>query len=149
MIQVALFALIAQAALMLVDEFHFHRRRDLPRWERIGHPVDTLSVLVCYAIALGCEWSPRAATAYGIAALVSCILITKDEFVHAVRCQPAEHWLHSVLFVLHPIVLGAAALLWNQGEFSLLWMQAGLTLAFAGYQTLYWNVPWQRLLRAR
>ena len=41
-----------QAALMMVDELHFHRRRGLPRWERIGHPLDTATVLVCYGTAL-------------------------------------------------------------------------------------------------
>ncbi len=149
MIRWAVVPLLAQAALMLFDEFYFHRRRGLPRWERIGHPIDTLSVLACYAIVLSWDWSPRALAAYAGAAAVSCLLITKDEFVHAGRCQPAEQWLHAALFVLHPIVLGSAALLWHQRQHSLLWVQAALTFGFACYQTLYWNLPWQRLSRAR
>ena len=44
-----------QGLAMLVDELLFHRRRGLPRWERIGHPIDTLSVLACYGVSL---WLP-------------------------------------------------------------------------------------------
>ena len=44
--------LALQALAMLVDELHFHRQRGLPRWERLGHPLDTLSVLACYALTL-------------------------------------------------------------------------------------------------
>jgi len=28
---------------MGVDEFYFHRRRGLPRWERLAHPLDTMT----------------------------------------------------------------------------------------------------------
>ncbi len=33
-----------QTCCMAVDEVHFHRQRGLPRWERLGHPLDTLTV---------------------------------------------------------------------------------------------------------
>jgi hypothetical protein len=33
-----------QMCCMAVDEVHFHRQRGLPRWERLGHPLDTLTV---------------------------------------------------------------------------------------------------------
>lgn len=134
-----------QAALMLADEFYFHRRRGLPRWERVGHPLDTLSVLACYATAMAFSPNDGALAAYVAAAAFSCLFITKDEFVHARLCGPGEHWLHAALFVLHPIVLGLAALLWIRGEFrAALVAQAGVTLLFGAYQTLYWNRPWQR-----
>src|SRR5258708_18222986 len=101
-----------QAALMVVDEFYFHHKRSLPRWERIGHPLDTLSVLVCYAISLAFSPTHGWLGLYALAAAFSCLLITKDEFVHAKLCGPGEHWLHAVLFVLHPVVLTLAAILW-------------------------------------
>jgi hypothetical protein len=144
-----LIPLLAQALIMLVDELHFHRRRGLPRWERIGHPIDTLSVLACYTVAVTQPASEAALAVYAALAALSCVVITKDEFVHARRCTPAEQWLHALLFVLHPVVLGAAALLWLQGARTLLMVQAGLTLVFGCYQTLYWNLPWSRHPRAR
>jgi hypothetical protein len=134
-----------QALAMLVDELHFHRERGLPRWERVGHPLDTLSVLVCYALALSLPPTAGNVAWYVVAAGASCLLITKDELIHAQRCQPLEQWLHSVLFVIHPIVLGVGALLWLEQERTLLWLSAGLTATFGVYQAMYWNVPWTKV----
>lgn len=138
-----------QAFAMLVDELYFHRQRGLPRWERLGHPVDTLSVLACYAIALSLRPTEAHAVVYMVAAGFSCLLITKDELVHAQRCSPLELWLHSVLFVLHPIVLGIGGLLWLRQERAMLWLSATVTAAFAAYQLVYWNVPWKKVFRSR
>jgi len=134
-----------QAAVMLIDEFYFHRRRRLPLWERVGHPLDTLTVLLCYALALLTSPSDAAIGGYVAAAVFSCLFVTKDEFLHAKLCSPVEHWLHAVLFVLHPVVLTLAGLLWIQGEHgALLTAQAAVTFAFGIYQTAYWNHPWQQ-----
>jgi hypothetical protein len=137
-----------QALCMLIDELHFHRARGLPQWERIGHPLDTLSVLGCYVLALSLSPSQNNLPYYVAAAVVSCLLVTKDELVHARLCEPREQWLHALLFVLHPVVLGAGALLWLGHERTLLWVSAGLTAAFGSYQALYWNVPWKKLSRS-
>jgi hypothetical protein len=135
----------SQAAFMLVDEFYFHRRRRLPRWERVGHPLDTLTVLLCYAVALLCPPSFAAGGAYVAVGVFSCLFVTKDEWLHARLCSPAEHWLHSVLFVLHPVVLGLVGFLWVQGgQRTLLTLQAAVTLAFGVYQTVYWNFSWKQ-----
>ena len=139
----ALLAFALQAAAMGVDEFYFHRKRRLPRWERLGHPLDTLSVLACYGVTLVSAPTPGALTTYVALAIFSCLFVTKDEFVHAKHCEPREHWLHSLLFMLHPIVLASAAWLWVQTGFrALLITQTALTLAFGSYQLLYWNLPW-------
>ncbi|MDF3067782.1 MAG: hypothetical protein K0R38_3383 [Polyangiaceae bacterium] len=136
--------LVLQALAMLVDELYFHRRRGLPRWERIGHPVDTASVLGCYGLALAVPASAASLPWYGLLATISCLLVTKDEIVHAARCEPAEQWLHAVLFVLHPIVLGVGAWLWLRGEQQLLMLSAVLTAAFGVYQAVYWNFSWKK-----
>jgi hypothetical protein len=142
---IPLAALGVQAAFMLVDEFYFHHKRRLPRWERIGHPLDTLSVLACYALALAFSPTRVAIGCYAALALCSCLLITKDEFVHARLCSPTEHWLHAVLFVLHPAVLALVAVLWVEGgQRALLVGQTCITLAFGIYQTVYWNFPWKQ-----
>ena len=36
-----------QAALMVFDEGYFHRGRGLGPWERWGHPLDTVTFLLC------------------------------------------------------------------------------------------------------
>src|SRR5690606_8631765 len=84
-----------QGTLMLVDEFLFHRRRGLPRWERIGHPLDTLTVLI--PVALTTVFPPTAAFtgAFLAMALFSCLFVTKDEWIHARHCAPGEQWLHA------------------------------------------------------
>lgn len=134
---------------MLVDELHFHRARGLPRWERIGHPIDTLSVLACWCLALSLDPGLGQLRLYVAVACVSCLLVTKDELVHAEHCQPLEHWLHALLFILHPIVLGIGAWLWFRHERTLLWLCASTTAAVAAHQTLYWNTPWRARNRGR
>jgi small-conductance mechanosensitive channel len=143
-LQIALVAPVGlQGAAMLVDELHFHRRRGLPRWERIGHPLDTLTVVACFAVTVGVPFSTGALGMYVALAAFSCLFITKDEIVHAARCAAGEQWLHAVLFVLHPIVLAAAALLWYRGAHALLVGQTAVTVAFGVYQLVFWNVPWK------
>jgi len=43
---------IVQTLVIMIDEFYFHVRRGLPKWERLGHPLDTLTVLACFAFVL-------------------------------------------------------------------------------------------------
>jgi hypothetical protein len=140
LLAVLVFAL--QGTLMAVDEFGFHRRRVVPRWERIGHPLDTLSVLI--PLALTILFPPTAfwMAAFIATAAVSCLFITKDEWVHARYCVPGEQWLHAVLFVLHPVLFLAMFLLWMTDETGWLLVQALLVSGFFLWQTLYWNGPW-------
>jgi hypothetical protein len=141
----AISAAAAQAALMGVDEGYFHRARGLPRWERVGHPLDTLTVAACYAWLALAPTSSFAIWFYAGLAAFSCLFVTKDEVVHPRLCTRAECWLHAVLFVVHPIVLALFGFAWLRGERTLVFVQLALTLAFGAYQTVYWNV----LRRAR
>lgn len=136
--------LAMQALATMVDEFYFHRRRVLPRWERIGHPLDTLTVLGCYAVALTCPLTAASLHSYVALAAFSCVFVTKDEFVHAKHCDPFEHWIHSLLFVLHPVVLASMGFFWLREARALMLVQSALTLGFGVYQTLYWNTKWMR-----
>jgi hypothetical protein len=148
-----------QALAMLVDELYFHRRRGLGAWERIGHPLDTLTVLACMSWVRFVPPSDRAIAVYVGLALASCVFITKDEAVHAGRCSAGEHWLHAVLFVVHPMSLASFGLMWpviHVPQHALpVWLQSvpaapivGMQLVVTGlfclYQILYWNVPWPR-----
>lgn len=136
--------LALQALLMVVDEFWFHHRRGLGRWERLGHPVDTLSVILCFAVVGILPYSEGSFWLYSFLAAFSCLLITKDEWVHARECLPTEHWLHSVLFILHPLIFIFLGSLYAQGshfgELKLLVQGQGYVLVgFFCYQILYWN----------
>jgi hypothetical protein len=157
--RLAILPFLIHAAAMFVDEAWFHRRRGLPRWERLGHPLDTLTVVACYAILLAAPPGRAGLIAYLSAAAFSCLFITKDEWVHARHCSPGEMWLHAFLFVLHPVLLGIAGA-WRflppavpdpaHGFFgAFLIGQTAVTAAFLGYQLLYWNGPWKPALQPR
>lgn len=149
-----------QAAAMLADELFFHRRRGLPLWERWGHPLDTLTFLATLVLVAAVAPSFRALEIYAAAAVASCLSVTKDEFVHAGLCSAGEHWIHSVSFILHPLVLLANALLWgavhgvgSPGSFPVLvtttqavffiGVQIASATLFMAYQTIYWNLMWK------
>jgi 2-polyprenyl-6-hydroxyphenyl methylase/3-demethylubiquinone-9 3-methyltransferase len=141
MLAVCMIPIILQGVVMVVDEGWFHRARGLPRWERIGHPLDTLTIVLCLGWLLAT--SPDSSSALPVyigLAIFSALFVTKDEAIHARLCSPGEHWLHALLFVLHPIVLAAFAYLWWIGAVGLLLGQLGVAIAFMAYQVLYWNI---------
>jgi hypothetical protein len=141
---------------MAVDEFCFHRRRGLPRWERLGHPLDTLTVLACFVWLLSAAPSALSLGVYVGLSVFSCLFVTKDEPAHSKHCLPNEQWLHALFFILHPLVLLSAGLLWpalrrqplsfiryTGFERKFLLGNTLLTLTFGLYQLVYWNFIWQ------
>lgn len=131
---------ILQGILLGVDEFYCHRRRKMRLWERIGHPLDTLTFVVCLTFLYFSEKSSHTLTIYAALGIFSCLFITKDEWEHCDLTTGFENWLHSLLFILHPVVLICAEALWEQNifwpvEISLI----GATL-FMFYQGIYWNL---------
>jgi hypothetical protein len=137
-----LFPALFQGLAMFVDELVFHRRRGLPRWERLGHPLDTLTTALCYSWLVAVPAArPHALAVYLALCAFSCLFITKDELVHARLCEPLEIWLHALLFVLHPIVFLAFGLLWRSGvDLWVLKAALGSTLVVLVYQIAYWNL---------
>lgn len=150
-----------QGLAMIVDELYFHRRRGLPRWERVGHPLDTLTVMACFGFILLTPFSYKALKIYAGLAVFSSLFITKDEFVHTRYCSAAEHWLHAFLFILHPAVLLVGAAVWPlfHTEEAMLFrslhpassllrtafiVQVGVVCGFFLYQVMYWNPLWPK-----
>ena len=135
----------AQGAAMGFDELVFHRERGLPRWERWGHPIDTLSVLLCLGTALVLPArQPWTGIYFGLA-IFSCLCVTKDEWIHVTLCKPAEQWLHALLFLLHPVLLWTIYSLWRTGEgIIFLRIETSLCAIFMLYQILHWNLPWRK-----
>lgn len=148
---------LVQMIVIVLDEGHFHIKRGLPRWERIGHPLDTFSVVACMAYVLAVPFSAFALKLYLVLAALSCILITKDEFIHKHHCPTAEHWVHAILFINHPILLTIVGMIWAacSPEVEASWLKEWLShtallrlfiwgqLIFASlfclYQIVYWN----------
>jgi hypothetical protein len=146
---------VVQNAAMAFDEFHYHRRRGLPRWERVGHPLDTLTVLACFAWIFTRAPSAVNVAVYAGLALFSCVFVLKDERVHFENCSLGEQWLHAALFVFHPLTLIAFGLMWpayHQIELGVPWLAGGIDARHAligqgaatggifVYQVVYWNV---------
>src|SRR5665647_2401174 len=146
MVALLLLPIAFQAVVMCIRDRWCHRRRGLPRWERIGHPLDTLTIAACLVWLVLVPANAHATWIYGALAAFSTLFVTKDEAVHARLCSGVEHWLHALLFVLHPMVLAAFALLWWQGETRIIAVQLGVTLAFGLYQVIYWNVVRDRAI---
>ncbi len=129
-----------QALIISIDEFYYHYKRGLPKWERIGHPLDSLSILLCWSFAALKLPSENNIFAFALLCIFSCLFVTKDEFVHARECNGAEHWLHAILFLLHPICFYALFALWRAGEFqNVIIIQIGFIFAFMLYQIVFWQ----------
>lgn len=152
---------IVQALAIGFDEYYFHIKRGLPLWERIGHPIDTLSLLICLFFILLVPYSPVAMKWYIGLAILSCLMVTKDEWVHKHHCPASEQWLHALLFTNHPIVLSCAGIIWwvltgntspvwvndwlNRPELllTMLKLQTAFAVLFFLYQVIYWNFIWK------
>ena len=145
-----------QVVFMGVDELYFHHKRQLPRWERLGHPLDTFIVLLCFGWIVWVVPSTTTILIYIGLSLFSCLFVTKDEWVHYKYCSAGEQWLHAVQFVFHTLVLLSAGLLWPAlHQLPSTWIQyegfermfllgnIGLTALFGAYQLIYWNLLWR------
>ena len=134
---------LLQGLLISLDEGLCHRRRTLRRWERLGHPVDSLSFLACLGFLLAAPPSAATLYVYGALAVTSCLIITKDEWEHGALCSPFENWLHALLFMVHPVLLIWAGYLWwvSDPDFRrTLGVVSVVTLGFTLYQIVYWNL---------
>lgn len=160
MFSLILIPFIVQALAIGFDEYYFHIKRGLPLWERIGHPIDTFSVFSCFLFVLLVPYSAVALKWYIGISVFSCLMVTKDEWVHKHHCPGSEHWLHALLFINHPIILTSVGLIWaalsesapswiqqwlSQPEslHTMLVMQAVSAALFFSYQVIYWNFIWK------
>ena len=149
MLSLLLFPALLQMVAMSFDELVFHRKRGLPKWERLGHPLDTLSTIACYTwLVCTAPNSPHGLAVYVALCSFSCLFITKDEFIHAQLCEPTETWLHALLFVLHPIVFMGFGAIWYFGLAAwVVQVELLLSLGLLVHQLVYWS-PFVRQFRA-
>ena len=157
----AIIPFILQGVVIFFDEVFFHIKRGLPKWEQLGHPLDTLTVLLCMAFVIWVPFSKTALIVYIALAIFSTLFVTKDEFVHKEHCCAREQWLHAVLFTLHPITLASAGFIWPVIQqvpvenWILSWLDKphALSLFLYGqfvamsffflYQIVFWNIIWK------
>ena len=130
---------------MTIDEY-IHHQRGLGMWERLGHPVDTLTVFVALSYVALNPYTSETLTVYLMLSGFSCLVITKDEFVHTKECGAFENWLHALLFILHPVIFLSAGLLWrDEPENQFLDYWAIMVGVFMLYQILRWSIPWKEI----
>lgn len=151
---------IVQALVFGFDEAYFHIRRGLPLWERIGHPIDTLTLLLCLAFVFFFPYSLANLKWYMALAILSCLTVTKDEWVHKHVCPASENWTHAILFVNHPILLSSIGFIWVANAplapawikhwltdpiqlYNVLMLQTGFATLIFLYQIIYWNFIWK------
>lgn len=147
-VQLAFLIFATHGFILAVDEFFFHRRRELPAWERLGHPMDTLTVFLPLAILWAVPPTPNMRFLFVLLAIFSCFFVTKDETVHKQYCERAEFWLHALLFMLHPALFYAGWQIWPELHSAegnpvvpLVYFLLLLgILLFGIYQFIYWNV---------
>ena len=157
----AIIPFVAQGLAIAIDEGVFHVKRGLPKWERIGHPLDTLTVIACMGYVIWVPFSTTTLSIYIALSIFSTLFITKDEFVHNEHCPATEQWLHALLFILHPTTLICAGFIWPvaQGMTVTPWIaswlnnpkalslfligQFALMSLFMMYQIVFWNFIWR------
>lgn len=145
-----------QAMAILIDEFCFHHKRGLGIWERLGHPLDTLTVIGLYIFCLLIPFSLSHLLIFICLATFSCLFVTKDEFVHSELCDPKEQWLHSILFLVHSLTAVALGFIWYLTSVItfvgpvdvkiFLMTQLTILIIFLIYQVVFWNFSliWKR-----
>lgn len=157
--------IILQFLIVGFDEVYYHNKRVLQRSEQIGHALDTLTVLLPFALILLVPPTATAVLIYTLLSIFSCLFITKDELGYHNLCEAGERWLHAMAFTLHPLVFVAAGLLWpamrlstsSNQPFELLryrgdevYFIAGnavLLLLFSIYEVIPRDIIWAPLLK--
>jgi hypothetical protein len=139
-VSLAIVALL-QALCTGFDEMICHRKRGLPHWERIGHPVDSFFLTLTLAYAGYFSFSPSRLVVFGAMAILSCLIVSKDEFVHAQQCDGFESWLHALMFMLHPVLLMLVGISWRDGSAQIIRSGLPIIVGLVGsYQFIYWNI---------
>lgn len=140
--------LLLQGAFIFIDEVFCHWRRGLARWERVGHPLDTLTLIVCFGIAAFSPFGSPQKMIYVGCSIFSCLFVTKDEWVHAKSCDGPELWLHSLMFLLHPLTLVGLFGAWERGLATWIHFATVSLVVFFLYQLIIWNVIRSKLWKS-
>lgn len=141
--------LLLQGLTMAVDEFYFHHKRGLGLWESLGHPMDTMTVIIAFSVIFFFPATGVYKALFVGLSIFSCLFVTKDEFVHQKLCSWQENWVHAFLFMVHPVLFVSAFYLWSNDTGSnflfgmtfnsFIFIHLLILTFFMMYQLLYWN----------
>ena len=143
----ALLPFLIHNTIMMIDEFYYHHKRILPRWEKLGHPADTVTYIFCLGLVLFLPHQ-RWTILYLCVALFSTLFVFKDMPIHAHYCSFGEKCLHGLMYFLHPLQLLILGVFHQQINIDssdliffqkFLWVQFSLALLTCVYQIVYWN----------
>ena len=143
-----LLAIAIQGLLLGFDEWVLHRQREMPKWERWGHPVDTFFLSLPFLMA---GFSPlnMSKEIFVVMAILSCLIVLKDEKVHAGRITASESFLHGGLFLMHPVTLYWGYQNYIEGHHFILQSVGLLLFSVMVFQVLFWNVIEPKLVSKR
>lgn len=140
---------VTHGCITMYDELFLHRKRGLTLYEARLHWIDTALVVFVQALAVFCEPTGFTMTLYLLAAILSCLSITKEEWLHREVCSGSEHWLHAMMFMLHPLSLLAAGITWQRLDrplihladwrLNVLLVYTAGTAIFLVYEMFYWR----------
>lgn len=132
---------LCQSILMSIDELYFHRKRGLGFWETFGHPVDTAFFITPFLYSLLNSFNDKKLQTYIVIAILSSLIIVKDEWIHKKVCEGSENFIHALLFLIHSPILVFNGILWANNH-QLFIARAvyviGLFLVLI-YQIAYWG----------
>ncbi|MCB0392744.1 MAG: hypothetical protein KDD58_15750 [Bdellovibrionales bacterium] len=141
-----LFLIILHVIIFHIDEYYFHRKRVLCRKEVLGMFLDGALYLPPLIIASFTSHSPFWKTTFITFSILSCISISKNEWFYNSDLTRPERWVHSLLYILHPILLYSFYQSWVDNYFVQnlnFWMVQIIYLGFGvktlTHQLIYWN----------
>jgi hypothetical protein len=148
-----LLPLVEQGLDILVDEFYFQFARGLPRWEHLGRPLDTFTVLAPIL------WQGFSLQSQGNLMVYvvpphsrACSSSRMNSYIPMFALRPSTsmpcsssciHWFLPLLLLCHA---PAGAIVWLEqvlGRASALPIQAAILALYMIYQAVYWNLIWK------
>lgn len=141
---------LLHAALFYYDEYVLNKRRGLTQIEVNSALIDGVIYLTLVAMTIFAPFNLVTKMIYLILSFISCLSIIKNEWFYP-AIEKVERLVHAGLYVLHPLILYAFYLSWEQDFFNhemTYWMLqlCYLVLGFKAisYHVIYWNYIHER-----
>ena len=136
---------VLHATLFYIDEYILNKKRGLTQIEINSALADGVLYLTLVGMTLFAPYNHVTKYIYLGLCLVSCLSIIKNEWLYP-QLDKLERLIHAGLYVLHPLILYAFYLSWQQQFFSTemtYWMiqLCYFILGFKAmaYHVIYWN----------